>query len=145
MISVISWVMELAGAVVFELKLVDHIIGALGGRIHGGHAGALLRAEALGHGTKDHAVHVDGGRLLEHRFGVREHLHLAAGVTQTSRSGLQMLTVQRKQTLHHRLTGQRVLDLGVDEVDLIQLAGLEIVDGVHRDVAGALQRGSVAP
>ena len=52
-----------------------------------------------------------------------------------------MLTVQRKQTLHHRLTGQRVLDLGVDEVDLIQLAGLEIVDGVHRDVAGALQRG----
>ena len=51
-----------------------------------------------------------------------------------------MGAVQRQQTHHNRLTGERVLDLGVDKIDLIQFARLEVVDGVHRDVTGALQR-----
>ena len=86
-------------------------------------------------------MHVDGRGLLEHRPGVREHLHLAAGITKALGGGLQMLAVQRQQTHHGGLAGQCILDPGVDEVDLIQLAGLEVVDGVHRDVAGALQGG----
>ena len=53
-----------------------------------------------------------------------------------------MGTVQRQQAFHDRLAGQRVLDLGVDDVDLVQLAGLEIIDGIHRDITGALQGGS---
>ena len=124
----------LAGAVILQLERVNHIGGALGGGIHGGHAGALLGAEALGHGTKDHAVHIDGGRLLEHRPGIREHLHLAAGVAQTLGRRREVGTVQRQQAFHDRLAGQRVLDLGVDDVDLVQLAGLEIIDGIHRDI-----------
>ena len=34
------------------------------------------------------------------------------------------------------------LDLGVDDVDLVQFAGLEIIDGIHRNITGALQGGS---
>ena len=52
-----------------------------------------------------------------------------------------MGAVQRKQTHHGGLAGQCILDAGIDEIDLIQLAALEIIDGVHRDIAGALQRG----
>ena len=52
-----------------------------------------------------------------------------------------MGAVQRQQTHHGGLAGQCILDAGIDEIDLIQLAGLEIIDGVHRDIAGALQRG----
>ena len=87
-------------------------------------------------------MHIDGGRLLEHRPGIREHLHLAAGVAQTLGSRREVGTVQRQQAFHDRLAGQRVLDLGVDDVDLVQFAGLEIIDGIHRDITGALQGGS---
>ena len=51
-----------------------------------------------------------------------------------------MGAVQRQQTHHGRFAGQCILDAGIDEIDLIQLAGLEIIDGIHRDIAGALQR-----
>ena len=87
MISVISWVIALAGAVILQLERVNHIGGALGGGIHGGHAGALLGAIAFGHGTEDHAVHVDGGHLLEHRPRIGEQLNLAMGIAQCGRSG----------------------------------------------------------
>ena len=132
----------LPGAVVLQLQVADHVVRTLGGRVHGGHAGTLLGTIALGHCTKDHAVHIDGSRLLEHRPRVRHHLHLAAGVAQTLGGGLQMRPIQRQQPNHDRLAGQRVLDLGVDQVDLVQIARLEIVDGVHRDVTGTLQRRS---
>ena len=86
-------------------------------------------------------MHVDGGRLLEHRPGVRKHLHIAFGVAQTLGGGLKMVSIQRQQPHHDGLTGQGILDLGVDQVDLIQIACLEIVDGIHGDVTGPLQRG----
>ncbi len=85
-------------------------------------------------------MHIDRSGLLEHGPCVRHQLDFAAGVAQTLGGGLQMLAVQRQQTHHDRLTGERVLDLGVDKIDLIQFARLEVVDGVHRDVTGALQR-----
>ena len=69
MISVISWVMEPCRVRLYSNCRSWIISVALLVGIHGGHAGALLGAEALGHGTKDHAVHIDGGRLLEHRPG----------------------------------------------------------------------------
>ena len=89
-------------------------------------------------------MHVDGGHLLEDRPRIGEQLNLAMGIAQCGRQRRKVGAFQRQQLQHDRFSGQGVLDLGVDEVNLIHLIRLERIDHVRRDVTRTLQCGGLA-
>ena len=130
---------RLTDPVVLQRQLVQQALGVLVGRVHGGHTGVLLAAEAVDQGAVDKARNIALDHIVQHRDHVRHKLKGVGGMVLFG--GGKVCPVEGQQTGALGRRGEAAGHIGVDNIDLFPLAGVEAVQQDRADLPGALQGG----
>ena len=126
--------------VVLHGQILQQLLRILIRRVHGGHAGTLLTAEAVHQRAVNKAGEAAAHRVVQHGGGVGDELERGASGS-VRLGGGKPLPVQGQQLgLTHRGL-QSVFHVCVNDVYGIDLAGIVPLQQQLADLAGTLQRG----
>ena len=130
--------LRLACAVVCHRQLANDLVGVLGGRLHGDHAGDLLADRRVQEALEE--LDAEAGRydLLQNALGRRQELVLRLGVPRLAPGRPAPSTeLKRQERLDHGFLFGAGHELRVDHVEPIDLAGdvlVQVAIGQYFDI-----------
>jgi hypothetical protein len=125
----------LAGPVHLPAQRLDELLGVVGGRLHGPLTGGVLRGGGVEHGGEEPGLDVARQQPFEDAVGRR--LELVVGLWPRALLG-QRLGLQRHEAAHDDLLRARRDELGVDQLDLVDVALVEALHDLIGDFTGIL-------